>query len=105
MNKILDLLDSASKAQGGHVFYNPNGDVRAVHPGKPVVRSILNLNSDVMPFMQEKDGGLTRAPQAKLAVENSRLSVSLVDASRIAQAGATVVVMPDPSKAFAVDGV
>ncbi|MDR5784633.1 hypothetical protein QCE63_35145, partial [Caballeronia sp. LZ065] len=32
-------------------------------------------------------------------------SVSLVDASRIAQAGATVVVMPDPSKAFAVDGV
>jgi hypothetical protein len=98
-NKLSDLFDFARNAPGDKPLFNQNGDVRAVIPGSPSVRGIIDLNSDELPKIQATDGTLKRPPNGRPAVENLKIDAAILRQSLVAQAGAEIIIYKDPTEA------
>ena len=66
----------------------------------PSISGALNLNRAFLPNLFDKAGKLIRTPSAKLAATTIPLSVAILNASRVAECGAHVIVQLDPSRAI-----
>lgn len=65
----------------------------------PSISREINLNRAFLPSLFDKDGKLIRTPAAKIAATTIPLSAAILNASRVAAAGAHVIVQPEPSRA------
>lgn len=100
MSKLSSILQLARNAQGDKTLFNANGDVRAVIPGKAVVRGVIDLQGDLLPKIQDNDGTFKRPPMGTPAVENSKIDAAISGQSLVAQAGANVIIFKDASEAI-----
>ncbi|MBT2791213.1 hypothetical protein [Paraburkholderia strydomiana] len=63
------------------------------------MRGIIDLNSDELPKIQDKNGALKRPPAGKAAVENLKIDAAILRQSLVAQAGAEIIIYKDPTEA------
>ncbi|KVE76995.1 hypothetical protein [Burkholderia vietnamiensis] len=99
-NPLIELFANVRNAPGNKNLYDHYGDVRAVIPGKPLVRSIIDLNGDLLPTIESDDGmSLKRPPVGRPAVEVTTIGTGVIKQSLVAQAGAKVVIWEDPTEA------
>lgn len=99
-NPLIALFEGARHAQSNTTLYDHYGDVRAVIPGKPVVRSMIDLNGDLLPKIESNDGmSLKRPPVGRPAVEVTTIGAEVIKQSLVAQAGAEVIIWNDPTEA------
>ncbi|KGS21611.1 hypothetical protein [Burkholderia pseudomallei] len=97
-NPLTALFTAARHAQSNKVLYDHNGDVRAVIPSKPMERSIIDLNGDLLPNIETDDGtGLKRSLVGRPAVEVTTIGAAVIKQSLVAQAGAQVIIWEDKS--------
>ncbi|NTY41305.1 hypothetical protein [Burkholderia diffusa] len=100
-NPLIDLFEAAHKAEGDKFVYDHYGDVRHIHRQRPLVRSIIDLNGDLLPNIESNDGmGLKRPPVGRPAVEVTKIGAEVIKQSLVAQAGAEVVIYKDPTEAI-----
>ena len=62
----------------------------------------LNLATSELPVLIGKDGNLTAAPIATPGGETLTMAAAILQASRVAAAGAHIITRPDPSRAIAM---
>lgn len=101
--KIRNLIEDAGRAQSSYA-HTPNGCTEpTVYIGKrAAVSSVLSLNSDSLPGLLDANGRVSRTPTADPAATTTKLSAGIIAASRVAEAGAHVLVRAEPTKAHAV---
>ena len=97
------LMDEAGRAQK-HRAHQPVGMHEPTHYiAEPAVRStIACLKTSKLPALFDKDGRLRRTPNAAPAGVTIKLDAGLVAGSRVANAGAHIVIYPEATKAHAV---
>ncbi len=95
---IRSLMDEAASAQK-YQTHAPGGDYsRAVSIPVSTVRSkYLSLASEDLVGLFDKDGQLRRTPAAAPSSETVKMETAILANSRVANAGAGVVIMPDPT--------
>lgn len=98
-NPLKGLFDLASRAEGDTPVFDHYGEVRHVIRGKPVVRGMIDLNGDLLPKIEDKDGNLKRPPHGTSAVQTSTIAAATINQSLVAQAGAQVIIWKDPTEA------
>jgi hypothetical protein len=59
----------------------------------------INLNRQTLPGLFDAEGKLRRSPNAKLAASQIRLPTAILQESRVAAAGAHVIIQSDPTRA------
>ena len=93
---ILDALSSQP-----YIAHTPPGFTEpTAYAAKPTaVSSVLRLDDDELPSLFDKDGRLIRDPASHRSATSIKLSAALVAASRVAMAGAHIIVRPDQSEA------
>ncbi|WEY37781.1 hypothetical protein [Paraburkholderia sp. SUR17] len=102
-NPLIALFEGARRAQSNTALYDHYDNVRVVIPGKPVVRSIIDLNGDLLPRIEAENGmHLKRPPVGRPAVEVTTIGAGIIKQSLVAQAGAEVIIYADPTKAVSV---
>lgn len=101
--KLETLMDEALRAQK-HRAHQPVGMQEPTHYiAEPAVRStVACLKTGNLPALFDKDGRIRRTPSAAPAGVTVKLDAGLVAGSRVANAGAQVVVYPEATKAHAV---
>lgn len=68
----------------------------------PASTGTLNLNSSLLPGMMAKDGQMYGDPIATPGGESITMAAGILQNSRCAAAGATIITRPDPTRALAV---
>lgn len=102
-NPLIALFEGARHAQSNTHLYDHYGDVRAVIPGKPVVRGMIDLNGDILPNIESGDGmGLKRPPVGRPAVEVTTIGAGVIKQSLVAQAGAQAIIWEDPTTTVSI---
>ncbi|MPV66323.1 hypothetical protein [Burkholderia sp. BE17] len=100
-NPLIALFERVRDEPGNTHLYDHYGDVRAVIPGKPVVRSMIDLHGDLLPNIESNDGtSLKRPPVGRPAVEVTTIGAEVIKQSLVAQAGAEVIIWKDPTQAI-----
>ena len=99
-NVLSDLFESARQAQGDTPVFDKYDNLRYVRPGKPWVRGMIDLNGDLLPKIEDKDGNLKRPPHGTPAVKTSTIGAETIKQSLVAQAGAQVIIWKDPTEAI-----
>lgn len=96
------LLSDAKLAQP-HVAHVPAGlaEPTAFIPKPAAVSSVLGLDADSLPALIEKDGAIARTPFAAPGAQTLRLDAAIAHASRVAQAGAAIIIRREPDSAAA----
>ncbi|NLP64294.1 hypothetical protein [Paraburkholderia sacchari] len=98
-NPLNALIERALTEPGADVRYDGNGDVRRITPVRPIVRSLLDLNGDMLPDLQTKSGmHLKRPPVGHPAGQTITLAADIIKRSLVAQAGAEVIIYEDPTE-------
>lgn len=101
-NSIRGLIELASSAHGV-TAHTPAGFSEPTHYIKQKAQksTLLNLSGESLPTLLNTDGRLIRTPRGTLSGETIKLDAALIAASRVAAAGAVVIVMPDQSRPIA----
>jgi hypothetical protein len=102
-NSVRSLIELASSAQAV-TTHTPAGYSEPTHYIKQKAQksTVLNLKGEDLPSLFNTEGRLIRTPRGTLAGEAIKLDAALIAGSRVAAAGAAVVVMPEQSKPVAV---
>ncbi len=102
-NPLIDMLDEAQRALPHQAFKRDGFDdpVRIKKPAASL--RTLNLNSSFLPALIGQDGTtLTAAPIANMAGEKIPMSAAIIANSRVAKAGAHIIIRPDQTRAIAM---
>jgi hypothetical protein len=96
------LLSNAKLAQP-HVAHVPAGHTEATVfiPKPAAVSAVLGLDADHLPELIGKDGTIARVPFAAPGGQTLRLDAAIARVSRVAQAGAAIIVRGEPDSAEA----
>lgn len=99
--QIGEWMEEARRAVA-YTHRTPDGFDTPTHTVRksPAISGALNLNRAFLPNLFDKDGKMIRTPVAKIAATTIPLSAAILNASRVAAAGAHVIVQPDPSRAI-----
>lgn len=98
MTVIHDLLEQGRTAQSAVVAYNPDHTVRHIHPQAPAAVQHIEMRSFQLSAMVDTAHRSTVTPIGTAAGEVHTFSEVITAASRVAQAGAQVLMMPDASE-------
>jgi hypothetical protein len=100
--KLRSLIALASNAQP-FVAHTPAGmsEPSAYIKRKTSKGAIFSFSDDTLPALLDRPGQVVRIPHASLAGKSVRFDSALIAASLVAQAGAAIVVMPDPVEPLA----
>jgi hypothetical protein len=96
MNQLRNLLDAASRMTAADATYNPDGSVRHVVAKAPA--SVLNANLRQLtmpPFLAGTGMHQVRAPKGTEAGKQTTFSAALLQASRVSQAGARIILVSE----------
>lgn len=101
--KIRALLADAQN-QTAFVSHTPPGyaEPTAYFSKEPASTGTLNLATSYLPGMLGDDGNLYGTPIATAGGERATLNAGILQNSRCAAAGATIITRPDPTRALAV---
>lgn len=100
-NRISALVDQARNAQAYRAHgVDRDGEPRHMVRQPAATGATINLRDAFVPNLFDKDGNLRRAPGATLAASTVRMDAGIIANSRVAGAGANVVVYADPTKAI-----
>lgn len=101
VTRVRQLLTEA-KQQTGFLSHTPPGFVEpTAYSSKPAaVSSVLGLNSELLPSLLAADGvHVTHAPLAPVGAASMTITAGIAAASRVAQAGAHVIVRREADSA------
>lgn len=99
--KLSDLLADAKRQTGYTVMHNPDGTVRHVNP-KSAAASVVHVSMREMtlpPFLGGEGLHRTHCPVGEAAGKRTTLSAALLKASRVAQAGAHIILVEEAAEA------
>lgn len=101
--RIRKLIEEAQRAQS-YLAHTPPGfqEPTAYIAQRAVASLVLALNSDSLPGLVGADGRIRKAPVAAVAGETVKLAAGVIAASRVADAGAHILVRPEPTRAHAL---
>jgi hypothetical protein len=97
-NLIRSMFERVRNEPSVTHLYDHYGDVRATIPTKPLTRGMIDLNSDLLPKIEDKDGNLKRPPKGTPAVQTTTIGAEVIRQSLVAQAGAEVIIWKDPTE-------
>lgn len=90
-NPLTEVISQARFAAAHSVRERPGLEPQYL-PKKPAVLRTLNLKSSFLPSLYNKEGRLIAAPIGMPAAETIALDAAVIKASRVAQAGAHVII-------------
>lgn len=95
MNQLRQLIESAKHQLGYHEIYDGNGATRAAIPKAAASVARVSLRDLTMPSLVGTAGNaIARLPGTTQAGAKTTFSGAVIEQSRVAQAGATVFVVP-----------
>lgn len=101
--ELAGIFDAAERAPGDvvHARQNPDGSesFSLAMRRKPQAGGGLYLSRVMLPDLIGPDGRVNRTPEAMAGAETLRLDAALLRLSRVAQAGAHVVIVPEQDTA------
>ena len=100
MNQIADLLQEASNASPVIIRERGHGIEPQFIPSKAASLRNLLLTTTALPVINGPDSRFT-APQGNLSGHSTKLDTAIIRSSRVAAAGANIIVRPVPSRAYA----
>ncbi|MEQ6614197.1 hypothetical protein ACRS57_03690 [Pseudomonas aeruginosa] len=104
-NAIRNLLEDAKRQMAASATYDQTGAVRHIIPKAPasvLARSIRELS--LPPFLASQGLNQTRLPMATEAGKQTTFSSVLLQASRVSQAGARIILVAEADDAMQVPG-
>lgn len=101
-NPIQVILKDASQKTDGIQFYNHDDTYRGSFPMAPASADTLSIRDLVLPKIagSKKSGHLVVLPGGENAGQCSTLDAAIFSSSRVAMAGAEIIVVPTASRAF-----
>lgn len=90
-NPLTEAITQARFAAAHSVRERPGMEPQYL-PKKPAVLRTLNLKSSFLPSLYDKEGRMIAAPIGMPAAETIALDAAVIKASRVAQAGAHVII-------------
>lgn len=105
MNELKRLLEDAKRQSAASATYDQTGAVRHIIPKAPasvLSRSIRELS--LPPFLASQGLHQVRAPQGTEAGKQTTFSSVLLQASRVSQAGARIILVNEADNAISVPG-
>ena len=100
MNQIADLLQEASNASPYRLHERSGGLEPLLIETPAASMRNLTLTTAPLPVITNKDGRYT-APAGNISGTSTKLDTAIIRASRVAAAGASIIVRPVPSRAYA----
>ena len=102
-NPLTEMIAEAQRALPHHTVQR-EGYADPLRIKKPAASlRTLNLNSSFLPALIGQDGTtLTAAPIANMAGEKIPMSAAIIANSRVAKAGAHIIIRPDQTRAIAM---
>ena len=95
MNQLRQLIESAKHQLGYHEIYDGNGATRAAIPKAAASVARVSLRDLTMPSLVGTAGNaIARLPGTTQAGAKTTFSGAVIEQSRVAQAGATVFIVP-----------
>lgn len=102
-NLLKDLIENTQRAQGSTASYNPDGSVRHVHKQPAANVHRLSLRELILaPFMGLDKLSKIHCPVGTAAGKRTTFSDVLMTQSRVAAAGAHIVLIEEPAEALPV---
>lgn len=100
MNQITELLQEAANASPVMIRERGNGlEPQFIDQPAASLRK-LTLTTAPLPVINNKDGRYT-APTGNMSGTSTKLDTAIIRASRVAAAGASIIVRPVPARAYA----
>lgn len=101
-NPLVEMIAEAQRALPYHTKQRGQ-DAEPIYIAKKAASlRTLNLKTSFMPQLIADDGSLLAAPMANMAGEKLALDAAIIKASRVAQAGASIIIRPDQTRAIPV---
>ncbi len=102
-NPLIEMIAEAQRALPHHTVQREGSADPLYIKKKAASLRTLNLKSSFLPALIGQDGTtLTAAPIANMAGEKLPMSAAIIEASRVAKAGAHIIIRPDQTRAIAM---
>ena len=101
----LEILDiQAERAKSHELKFDQMGDVTRSHRVSTARSASVVLSDTYLPSLFKKNGELSHGPKGSPTVEPVRMDSAIIAASRVAAAGAQVIIMPERVNTHVVPG-
>lgn len=102
-NTLTGLIEGASRALG-YQDIAPGGDFDRAHRRAKIagVNGRVELSCEMLPALMDRDGRITRTPAARPGGEKMTLAAAAAGYSRVIEAGAHMIRLPDESLAIPI---
>lgn len=102
MSQIAELLKEAQSAAPFIMRERGHGIEPQYIPHPAAAMRSLNLKTEFLPAILDADGNLMTVPAGNLAGETIKMDAAIAQSSRVATAGASVIIRPDQARAIPV---
>jgi len=103
MNQLQTLLNDAKSQLGANVIYNKDDSVRHIIPKAPAsVSTLLLRDLTLPPFLAADADNSIYTPLGTEAGKKTKLSTAIMKASRVAKAGAKIIVVEQSGEAIPI---
>lgn len=102
--KLEGLDVQAERAKSHDLKFDQMGDVTRAHRVSTARSASVLLSETYLPSLFRKDGSLSHIPSASPTVEPVRMDSAIIASSRVAAAGARVIIMPERVNTHLVPG-
>ncbi len=103
MNQLQTLLNDAKSQLGASVIYNKDDSVRHIIPKAPAsVSTLLLRDLTLPPFLAADADNSIYTPLGTEAGKKTKLSTAIMKASRVAKAGAKIIVVEQSGEAIPI---